>query len=156
VFARVSTQVAPRNISGSAPSTLLVRSRPSDGPDETGVPDGVDDALLVPATSLTTLMSGRPGPGWLSCSESTARAMAATAPAGTAMKVTAASRSTPTRSMAPSFTARSALAASRSVPLTHQPCRRSAIPMEPPMSPVPITAARGFSPAGVLFGKVIS
>lgn len=49
-----------------------------------------------------------------------------------------------------------ALDGSLSLPLTHHPWRRRAIPIEPPISPVPTIAALRWAPAGLLLGEVIS
>lgn len=148
----VSTQVAPRNRSGPAPSTPSC-SEPAIGcpPTKRGCPTADTIVSLIPATSVTT-----PVRFSASCWESTAFATSATAPAVTAMKVTAAAVSTPTSSIAPSSRARAALEGSLSVPLTHQPWRRKAIPMEPPISPVPTIAALRWPPVGLLRGEVIS
>ncbi len=148
----VSTQVAPRNRSGPAPSTPSC-SEPAMGwpPTKRGCPTADTIVSLIPATSVTT--PERPS---ASCWESTALATSATAPAGTAMKVTEAEAPMPISSIAPSSRARIALEGSISVPLTHQPWRRRDMPMEPPISPVPIIAALRWAPEGLLFGEVIS
>src|SRR5919109_621378 len=76
-----------------------------------------------------------------------ARTTSATAETGVATNTTSASGSSPTASRAPRASACWARLSSRSRPLTCHPRARSAMPMLPPISPVPTTSA--------LFGEVI-
>ncbi len=129
----VSTQTAPAKRSGSAPS-IPSCSEPAMGwpPMKRGSSTASTiDALTLP-TSVTI-----PGPA-----ANAARATSATARTGVARNVISAVGSPPIASSAPSSRARAAVASSRSCPLTCQPWRRSASPMDPPISPVPTTAAR--------------
>src|SRR5690606_748076 len=87
------------------------------------------------------------------------RASSATARTGVATKVIVASGSSPTASRAPSSSARWARAGSRSRPVTYQPSRRSRMPIDPPISPVPTITARpgvGGCPRTTSGGEVVA